>query len=211
MKMQIVFGALAAAMLVSFALTVGCSTVPKNEQARNALQTDADRTLDELKQADPSLSSVLDESEGYAVFPSIGKGGLIVGGGYGRGTLYEDGQMVGYTDMTQAALGALIGGQTFAELIVFDTPEALSNFKSGNFTFGATANAVALDKGAAAATSFKDGVAVFTRPNAGLMAEASLSGQKFSYVPLSEAGGPGEAELAAERQEPTTQGAAPAP
>ena len=204
--------AIATITLVAFALTAGCSTVPKGEKARSELQTDADRTLAELKQADPSLASVLDGSEGYAVFPAIGKGGFIVGGGYGRGTLYEDGKMVGYTDMKHGAVGALIGGQSFAELIVFQTQEALSSFKSGNFSFGATANAVALDKGAAAATSFKDGVAVFTRPNKGLMAEASLSGQKFTYVPLSEAGempAPAEPEVASERQAPTTESSSP--
>jgi lipid-binding SYLF domain-containing protein len=201
--------ALAAVMLVSFALAGGCSTVPKDEKERTALETDADKTLDELKQADSSLSSVLDESKGYAVFPSIGKGGFIIGGGYGRGTLYEEGKMVGYTDMTQAAIGALIGGQTFSELIVFKTPEALSNFKTGNFTFGANANAIALDKGAAAATEFKDGVAIFTKPKQGLMAEASLAGQKFKYVPLSEAGGPAEADVASERVAPTTTEASP--
>ena len=197
---------IAAALMFAFVALVGCSAAPKEPAARVELQADAEQTLAELKQADASLDEVLDDAAGFAVFPTIGKGGLIIGGGYGRGTLFEDGRVSGYTDMTQAAIGALIGGQTFTELVVFQTPEALSNFKSGNFTFGANASAIALNKGAAAATEFKDGVAIFTRPNQGLMADASLNGQKFRYVPLAEAGdSPGEASVAASRDEPTTR------
>jgi len=197
--------AFAVVTLLSLAL-IGCSSVPKDPKERAELQTSADKTLEELKQADSSLTAVLDDSAGYAVFPSIGKGGLIIGGGYGRGTLYEGGKITGYTDMTQAAIGALIGGQSFTELIVFKTPEALSNFKSGNFTFGAHASAIALDKGAASSTEFKDGVAIFTRSNQGLMADASLNGQKFRYTPLSEAGDtPAQADVASSKSEPTTR------
>jgi lipid-binding SYLF domain-containing protein len=197
--------AVAAVMFASLTL-IGCSAAPKEAAERVELQTNAEQTLAELKQADESLQEVLDDAAGYAVFPTIGKGGLIIGGGYGRGALYEDDQVIGYTDMTQAAIGALIGGQTFTELIVFQTPNALSNFKTGNFSFGANASAIALNKGAAAATEFKDGVAIFTRPNQGLMADASLNGQKFRYVPLEAAGdSPGEASVAASRDEPTTR------
>jgi lipid-binding SYLF domain-containing protein len=199
--------AIAAVMFASVML-IGCSAAPKEPAERVELQTDAEQTLAELTQADESLQGVLDDAAGYAVFPTIGKGGLIIGGGYGRGTLFEEGRVTGYTDMTQAAIGALIGGQSFTELIVFQTPEALSSFKSGNFTFGANASAIALNKGTAAATEFKDGVAIFTRPNQGLMADASLNGQKFRYVPLEEAGdSPGEANVAASRDDeaPTTR------
>ena len=196
------------AVLFGFVTLVGCAAAPKEPAERVELQANAEQTLAELKQADQSLDGVLDDAAGYAVFPTIGKGGLIIGGGYGRGTLFEDGRVTGYTDMTQAAIGALIGGQSFTELVVFKTPETLSNFKKGNFTFGANASAIALNKGAAAATEFKDGVAIFTRPNQGLMADASLNGQKFRYVPLAEAGdNPGEANVAASRDEdtPTTR------
>jgi len=184
----------------------GCSSVPKDPKERAALQTDADKTLTELKQSDPSLESVLGDSAGYAVFPTIGKGGLIIGGGYGRGALYEAGKITGYTDMTQAAIGALIGGQSFTELLVFKSPDALKKFKAGDFSFGAHASAIALNKGAAAESSFKDGVAIFTRANQGLMADASLNGQKFRYTELSAAGDePAEADVASSRAEPTTR------
>jgi lipid-binding SYLF domain-containing protein len=116
--------AIAAVMFASVML-IGCSAAPKEPAERVELQTDAEQTLAELTQADESLQGVLDDAAGYAVFPTIGKGGLIIGGGYGRGALFEEGRVTGYTDMTQAAIGALIGGQSFTELIVFQTPEAL--------------------------------------------------------------------------------------
>jgi lipid-binding SYLF domain-containing protein len=197
-----------ATMFISLALIGGgCSSVPKDKSERVALQSDGDKTLAELKQSDASLNAVLDDSAGYAVFPTIGKGGFIIGGGYGRGTLYEDGKITGYTDMSQAAIGALIGGQTFTELLVFKSPEALLKFKNGDFSFGAHASAIALNNGAAAGTEFKDGVAIFTRSNQGLMADASLNGQKFRYTPLSEAGDQpaAEADVASTKSEPATR------
>jgi lipid-binding SYLF domain-containing protein len=201
------FFAITAVFVSLLLVDGGCSSVPKDKNERVALQTDADKTLTELKEADPSLDSVLGDSAGYAVFPTIGKGGFILGGGYGRGTLYEDGKITGYTDMTQAAIGALIGGQTFTELLVFKTPEALLQFKNGDLSFGAHASAIALNKGAAAGTQFKDGVAIFTRSNQGLMADASLNGQKFRYTPLSEAGDTpaAEADVASSKSEATSR------
>lgn len=204
--------AVAAMFIVVAFIGGGCSSIPKNKDERVSLQSDADKTLAELKQADSSLEAVLDDSAGYAVFLTIGKGGFIIGGGYGRGTLYEAGKITGYTDMTQAAIGALIGGESFTELIVFKSPDALKKFKSGNFTFGAHASAIALEKGAAAETSFNNGVAIFTRANQGLMADASLNGQKFRYTELSKAGDePAESSVASSRSEPTTNPATTKP
>src|SRR5206468_8471628 len=107
------------------------------------------------------------------------------GAAYGRGTVYEGGKQIGYADMSQGSVGAQIGGETYSELIVFQTPEALFKFKNNNFTFGANATAVALSAGAAAGTEFKDGSAIFMETKGGLMADASLAGQKFTYVPNS--------------------------
>ena len=172
---------LAVSILVG--LSAGCSTAPKGEQAKAELQTDADQTLSDFKRMDPTLDRVIADATGYAVYPSIGKGGLIAGAAYGRGSVYEKGQFIGYSDLRQGSIGAQIGGQEFAQLVVFETPEAMYKFKNNNFTFGAEANAVALKNGAAAATEFKDGVAVFAEAKSGLMAGASLTGQKFTFVP----------------------------
>lgn len=167
----------------ALALIGGCSTAPKTEAARDALQTDAEQTLERFKRQDPGLEGIIDDAVGYAIFPSVGKGGLIAGAAYGRGSVYENGQFIGYADLRQGSIGAQIGGQEFAQLIVFKTQEALYKFKNNNFTFGADASAVALKSGAAAQVEFKDGVAVFAEAKSGLMASAALTGQKFTFLP----------------------------
>jgi lipid-binding SYLF domain-containing protein len=172
-------------LLVVSALIAGCSTAPKTSAERTTLNDEVQATLNRFKSQDASLDGVLARSAGYAVFPSIGKGGLIAGAAYGRGTVYEGGKQIGYADMRQGSIGAQIGGETFAELIVFQTPEALYKFKNNNFTFGANATAVALSSGAAAGTEFKDGVGIFLETKGGLMADASLAGQQFTFVPTS--------------------------
>jgi lipid-binding SYLF domain-containing protein len=168
---------------VTSALVVGCSTAPKTSAERTELKDEAQITLKRFKSQDSTLDGVLSRSTGYAVFPTIGKGGLIAGAAYGRGTVYEGGKQIGYADMSQGSVGAQIGGESYSELIVFQTPEALYKFKNNNFTFGANATAVALKAGAAAGTEFKDGVAIFLETKGGLMADASLAGQKFTFVP----------------------------
>ena len=133
---------------------------------------------------DPSLATALQKAAGYAVFPSVGKGAVGVGGAYGKGVLYQNGVPVGYCDLTQASIGIALGGQTFTQIIAFENPDALNRFKSGQFAFDAKATAVALKSGAAANAKFENGVAVFIMSETGLMAEASVGGQKFSYQPM---------------------------
>lgn len=167
----------------AFGVVSGCGTAPKTEQAREQLQTDAEQTLAQFKQQDPTLDKVMDDAVGYAVYPSVGKGGLIAGGAFGRGAVYEEGKFIGYSDLKQASIGAQIGGQEFAQLMVFQTEEAFSRFKNNNFSFGADASAVALKSGAAASAVFRDGVAVFADAKSGLMASAALTGQQFTFLP----------------------------
>jgi lipid-binding SYLF domain-containing protein len=170
---------------VASAFVVGCSTAPKTSAERAELKDEAQATLNHLKSKDSTLEGLLSRSAGYAIFPTIGKGGLIAGAAYGRGTVYEGGKHIGYADMSQGSVGAQIGGESYSELIIFQTPEALYKFKNNNFTFGANATAVALQAGAAAGAEFKDGVAILMETKGGLMADASLAGQKFHFVPNS--------------------------
>ncbi len=167
------------------ALALGaCATAPKTASERSQLEARADATLTTMRERDPGLASLLRTSYGYAVFPDIGKGGFIVGGAYGRGILYERGKRIGYVELNQGSLGAQIGGQTFAELIVFRDPHAVQKLKNGEWSMGADASAVAIKAGASAAATFtEEGVAVFTMPRGGLMAELSVSGQKLNYQP----------------------------
>lgn len=178
---------LAIIAVTTFAL-IGCTTVPKTETARSGLHDEAQAALKRMEGIDPGLRSFLDKAHGYAVFPNVGKGGVIVGGAYGRGVVYGSGMQIGYSDLTQATIGAQLGGQTYTEVISFETKEALDRFKLGNFAFSANASAVALKAGASASAKYDNGVAVFTHPNGGLMFEASIGGQKFTFVGADDVG-----------------------
>ncbi len=143
-------------------------------------------------------------SYGYAVFPTIGKGGVGIGGAHGSGHVYAQNKYVGNTKMTQLTVGFQLGGQTFSQIIFFQDKRSFDEFTSGNFEFSAQATAVAITAGASAqagtsgasmgASSFKQeadtlgayhkGMAIFTVANGGLMYEASIGGQKFSYTPI---------------------------
>lgn len=162
---------------------VACATAPKSAEERENLQARADTTLSDMRARDPGLNSLLASSAGYAVFPEIGKGGLGVGAAYGRGVLYERGRMTGYVELNQGSIGAQIGAQTFAELVVLRAPTDVDRLKRGQFSLGANASAVALTAGAAASADFADGVAVFVLPRGGAMAELSVSGQQINYQP----------------------------
>jgi lipid-binding SYLF domain-containing protein len=176
-----------AALLSSTLLLAGvsgCETAPDTVEGRAEIVSDADRSLAKAKTSDSSLAALLDRSAGYAVFPSVGKGAVGIGGAYGKGVVYERGMPIGYTDLTQGTIGFQLGGQSYTEILVFENQAALNKFKEGNVHFDAQATAVALKSGAAANAKFTDGVAVFTMDEAGLMFEASIGGQKFSYEPM---------------------------
>jgi len=138
---------------------------------------------------------------GYAVFPNIGKGGIGIGGAYGKGRVYEKGRYIGDTSMTQLSIGFQLGGQGYSQIIFFENAAALTEFTRGEFEFGAEASAVAItlaaeakagSTGAAAGASvdkdkarvvgaYHNGMVVFTVVKGGLMYEAAIAGQKFSF------------------------------
>jgi lipid-binding SYLF domain-containing protein len=172
--------------LLSALVALACSTAPESDEGKSSLEARAEAILDKAREADPTLSTVLQRAAGYAVFPKVGKGAVGVGGAYGKGVLFENGRVVGYCSLTQGTVGIQLGGQTYAEIIAFENTAALNRFKSGNFAFNAQATAVALKSGAGANAKYADGVAVFTLAETGLMFEASIGGQKFSYEPKPE-------------------------
>jgi len=169
----------AAALLLSAA----CAGTPKTQHESSNFDSRARATLDTMKQKDPALQKMIGQSHGYIVFPQVGKGGFIAGGAHGNGVVYERGRKVGYAELNQASIGAQVGGETFAELILLQTPQALEKVKRDQFAFGAKASAVAITKGAAAGARFKDGVAVFIMPEGGLMVDVSVNGQKIRFEP----------------------------
>lgn len=170
---------------VSIALLLcgGCSTAPNTDAGKQELVDDAARTLKHAIETDSGIKIFVNSAAGYAVFPSIGKGAIGLGGAYGRGVLYEKGTLMGYCDLSQGTIGFQLGGQAYSEIIFFQTQEALARFKAGDFAFAAQATAVALKSGAGANAEYSGGVLVFTLQEAGLMYEASIGGQQFTYQP----------------------------
>jgi lipid-binding SYLF domain-containing protein len=172
----------ATALIGVIAMLLGCSTTPKSEAKKESLQSGAQRAVDRMTAANPAIRSAIDSAHGYAVFPKIGKGGLVVGGAYGRGIVYEQGRMIGYADMTQASVGAQLGGQTYSELIAFQNQAALNRFRQNSLELAANLSAVIVKSGTARAANYENGVAVYIMPREGAMAEASVGGQKFTFV-----------------------------
>ena len=163
-------------------LLVSCSTAPTTPTARDELSEKAMTERAEWTKLDPDIEALAGKSEGYAFFPEITKGGLVVGGGYGRGVVYQQNQPIGFADVTQGSVGLQAGGQTYSELIVFQDKAAFDRFKNNQLEFGANASAIIAKTGAARNARFVDGVAVFVRPVVGAMAEASVGGQRVTYV-----------------------------
>ena len=152
---------------------------------------------------DAGASDMFDSAYGYALFPTIGKAGFVIGGAYGKGRVYKQSIYIGNTAMTQATIGFQLGGSGFSQVVFFQDERALAEFTNGNFEFGAKVQAVALtaSAGASANTSgssatasggknnastggsgYNKGMATFTITKGGLMYEASVGGQKFSYT-----------------------------
>jgi len=169
-------------LLASLAMP-GCATAPGTQAAKAKLGADVGATIERFNRSGSVLQRFYDEAYGYAVFPSVGKGAIGIGGAYGRGELFEQGKMVGFCDLSQGTIGLQLGGQTYSEIIFFEYKEALDHFKTGNFALAAQASAVALKDGASTAADYDRGVVVFTMPIGGLMFEASIGGQQFTFEP----------------------------
>ena len=132
-----------------------------------------------IKKEDPGIQKFFEKSAGYAVFPTVGKGGFGIGGAHGTGLLKSGGKTIAVTTLNQITIGFQAGGQAYSEFIFFKDNTALNDFKRGNFEMGAQVSAVAVTAGASADADYNGGVAVFTIAKGGLMYEASVGGQKF--------------------------------
>lgn len=147
------------------------------------LLTDAEAAIEIFKSTDSSMAQKFSDAVAYVIFPNVGKGALIVGVSSGNGVVYENGSVVGTADLKKLDIGLQAGGKAFSEAILFNTDEAYQRFKNDELEFAANASAVVLKSGKSAEAKFNDGVAVFALPKAGLMAEASVGGQKFEFKP----------------------------
>lgn len=169
--------------LFGLLVTTSCATAPSTPAKRDALVNESTAVVQRMTGADPSLGDVLRTSTGYVVFPTVGKGGVLIGGAFGRGVVYEQGKPIGYAQLNQASFGATLGGKTFTELIVFRTQPALDRLKAGQYSVSGLVSVTFISAGAAAGAEFREGVAVFVRPKGGLMFDISIAGQRIDFEP----------------------------
>jgi lipid-binding SYLF domain-containing protein len=168
--------------------------------AGSAIADEYENSIANFKQS-PQVRTFFNNAYGYAIFPTIGKGGIIIGGAYGEGRVYKNGQRSGTTTMVQGTVGFQLGGQAFSEVIFFQDRRAYNEFIRDGFEFGAQASATAITVGAQAQVgtsgttaganagtnnqtqhgNYIDGIATFTYTIGGLMYEASLGGQTFTF------------------------------
>ena len=181
MKKASVFMA-GAILMLSQALmpaTAGWNPDKKKPTTTEEVQETIANFLDQ----DSGLQKFLDNAYGYAVFPKVYKGAIGVGGAYGAGQVYEKGKFIGDSTLNQLTIGLQLGGQAYSELIFFGEKDALDRFKEEKMEFSAQLSAVAATAGAAADAAYSGGVAIFTLAIGGLMYEASVGGQNFSFTP----------------------------
>lgn len=168
------------------------------------LSDDYQNTVDVFMKSD-QVKPFFKDAYGYAVFPNVGKGGVGVGGAYGKGQVYAQEKLTGTSSLVKVTVGFQLGGQVFSEIVFFQDKRAYDEFTGGNFEFDATASAVAITAGAQAqagtggasagasagpatgvqaAAKYNKGMAIFVHAKGGLMYEAAIGGQKFSFEPL---------------------------
>lgn len=148
-----------------------------------AIHEETSAALNRLQEKHKKLKDQLEKSYGYAVFPSVGRAGVVLGGAYGQGEVFEKGKPVGFATMSQITVGVQVGGQTFTEILTFRNKESLDKFKKrGKLGFTANASAVIV-KAAATATNNVSDVEARAYSAGGMLLEASLGGSKFMFIP----------------------------
>ncbi len=165
----------------------GCQSVPDTQEGRDALRErdvpKAETALKLMLDKDSSIQGVIEDAYGYAIFPSVASGALIVGGDGGDGVVFKQGQPWGHAKLASGSIGLQIGGETYTELVVLKTEGAFENFTGGQFKFAAGVSATAVESGAALNAKFNKGMAVLVMTNGGLMARAAVGGQNFTTQP----------------------------
>ena len=165
--------------------SVGCqSTAPQNPIEQDKLISDAQYKLKLLRSKHPGVyETYQDTSVAVAVFPTIGEGGLLLGYGYGKGVLFENGKATGYCDVNEGIAGAVVGAKVKTQYVFIRNKSALNRFKAGNVEMTAQVAAVAAAANASNEANYNGGFALIVTNEKGLMAQASVSGQKFRYLP----------------------------
>ena len=170
-------------VLIAFVITAATGVQAQIGGWKADLIKEADTALVEMIKKQPKLQSFKDKSYGYAVFPKVTKGALGIGGAGGKGIVYKDHVPTGESTLSQVTIGFQAGGQQYKEVIFFENEEAYKKFTNKKVKFDGQASAVAITEGGSVDVAFKDGLAVFTQTSGGLMFEASIGGQHFSFKP----------------------------
>ncbi len=141
-------------------------------------------TVAAFKKQQPASQKLFKSAYGYALYPTVTRGAFAVGGAYAEGGVYKGGKLVGKTSLTAVTIGLGAGGESYSQVIFFKDKAAYERFVEGKVEFGARANAVFLDKGISGEPPYVDGVLILAQTKAGLMADASVGGQKFTFEKL---------------------------
>jgi lipid-binding SYLF domain-containing protein len=169
-------------LLISFVL-LGCSTAPTTAYERADLVRDAEAKLKLFESTNKGLHGLYQkDSAAVAVFPKVTEGGLIIGYGAGQGVLFENGKVTGYCALDEGSGGALIGVKQGTQFVYLEDARAVQTFKSGGLELTAQVEAIAANAKASEQAEYVNGIAVIVVDSKGLMAEASVSGQKFRFV-----------------------------
>ena len=147
--------------------------------------SESQETITEFKSSDETIAGLFDTAYGYAVFPSVGKGAVGVGGAAGKGILYKNGEVIGGIQLTHVTVGFQLGGKKYSEVIFFQNEDAYNKVLEDDFKLSADASAVALEKGTGVNANFDDGMFIVTKPLGGLMFDAAVGGQKLEFHPFS--------------------------
>lgn len=147
---------------------------------------DAQSAKEAFITSDGLMKNLFNNAYAYVILPNVGKGGIGIGGAAGNGVVFKNDDLIGMAKMTQLTIGFQWGGQAYREVIFFENSDALERFKENRLEFSAQASAVAVTAGASANAKYSDGVMIFTQTKGGLMYEASVGGQKFSFRDIAE-------------------------
>ena len=166
-------------ILLAVVLFITVASIAQSKKEK--IITDATAAKAEFIKTDPKMAGNFETAYGYVIFPNVGKGAVGVGGASGNGVAYEQGAKVGMAKLTQVTIGFQLGGQSYREVIFFESKKDMDRFKENKIELSAQVSAVAAAAGASANAKYVEGVMVFTMQKGGLMYEASVGGQKLKY------------------------------
>jgi lipid-binding SYLF domain-containing protein len=172
-------------LMIVALLFMAIGTFAQNDDNQRIMK-DAEIAKQKLLDKDSGLEKFFESSAGYVIFPNVGEGGFIIGAASGNGVVYENGVAIGMANLKKIDVGFQIGGQAIIEVIFFEDEEALTEFKTDEFTVTGEVSATAVKTGVSENLNYSDSVLFIAMPKAGAMADASVGGQRFKFTPMDE-------------------------